>query len=213
MPSSLPETEEAVDRFAFSVRNKGKLKGFVWVWMERVEPKKARVPQPDVIAVRVASLAEKDRLLDLDPTKFFTERTLQWVSRHSCEPADDHRPRAQATHQRGLAVPGPEGSQGMTAARRGRAGGGGQALSSTDAAVVQAEAAQFAAGHRHGTTASARESRKSGRGGEPHRAAQPEPPPVVCGVHSLLLCPKDPRGARSHSLFSSAVCDRMLSSM
>jgi hypothetical protein len=36
---SLRETEEAQDQFSFSVRNKGKLKGFVWVWMERVEPK------------------------------------------------------------------------------------------------------------------------------------------------------------------------------
>ena len=41
MAPSLPETEEAEDRFAFSVRNKGKLKGFVWVWQEHVEPKKA----------------------------------------------------------------------------------------------------------------------------------------------------------------------------
>jgi hypothetical protein len=71
---SLPGTEEAPDRFAFSVRNKGKLKGFVWVWMERVAPKKARVPQPEVIAVRVASLYDKDFLLGLDPVKFFTER-------------------------------------------------------------------------------------------------------------------------------------------
>ena len=70
---SLPETEESPGHFAFSVRNKGKLKGFAWVWMERIEPKKPRVPQPDVIAVRVASLAEKDRILDSDPTKFFTE--------------------------------------------------------------------------------------------------------------------------------------------
>jgi hypothetical protein len=36
---SFPETEEASDRFAFSVRNKGKLKGFAWVWLERVTPK------------------------------------------------------------------------------------------------------------------------------------------------------------------------------
>ena len=70
---SSPQTEETPDHFAFSVRNKGKLKGFVWVWMERIEPKKPRVPQPDVIAVRVASLAEKDRLIDSDPRKFFTE--------------------------------------------------------------------------------------------------------------------------------------------
>lgn len=70
---SLPGTVEASDRFAFSVANKGKLKGFVWVWMERVVPKKPRVPQPKVIAVRVASLADKDLVLGLDPEKFFTE--------------------------------------------------------------------------------------------------------------------------------------------
>jgi hypothetical protein len=70
---SLPATEEAPNHFAFSVRNKGKLKGFVWVWMERVAPKKARVPQPNVIAIRVASLEDKYFLLALDPAKFFTE--------------------------------------------------------------------------------------------------------------------------------------------
>ena len=70
---SLPATEKAVDRFAFSVRKKGKLKGFVWVWMERVVPNKPRVPNPGVIAVRVASLDERDRLLTADPKKFFTE--------------------------------------------------------------------------------------------------------------------------------------------
>ena len=70
---SLPETEEAPNHFAFSVRNKGKLKGFVWVWMERVTPKKPRVPQPKVIAVRVANLDDKEILLALDAEKFFTE--------------------------------------------------------------------------------------------------------------------------------------------
>lgn len=70
---SLPETEETRNHFAFSVRNKGKLKGFVWVWLERVAPKKARVPQPKVIAIRVANLFDKDFLLSLDPAKFFTE--------------------------------------------------------------------------------------------------------------------------------------------
>ena len=70
---ALPETEEAPDRFAFSVRNKGKLKGFLWVWLARLAPKKPRVPQPKVIAVRVANLHDKDFLLALDPAKFFTE--------------------------------------------------------------------------------------------------------------------------------------------
>jgi len=70
---SLPEAEEASERFAFSVRNKGKPRGFVWVWMERIHPKKARVPQPAVVAVRVANLDEKQLLLSMDERKFFTE--------------------------------------------------------------------------------------------------------------------------------------------
>jgi hypothetical protein len=70
---SLPEVEEAADRFAFSVRNKDKLKGFAWIWLERVEPRKARVPQPGVIAVRVANLGEKAILISTEPKKFFTE--------------------------------------------------------------------------------------------------------------------------------------------
>jgi hypothetical protein len=70
---ALPETVESADRFAFSVRNRDKLKGFVWVWLERAAAKKPRVPRPDVIAVRVANLLEKDLLLRVDDEKFFTE--------------------------------------------------------------------------------------------------------------------------------------------
>jgi hypothetical protein len=49
------------------------LKEFVWVWKERVDPKKARVPNFDVLAVRVSSTDEKDRLIAADPRRFFTE--------------------------------------------------------------------------------------------------------------------------------------------
>ena len=49
---ALPDTSEAEDHFAFSVLNKGKQKGFVWAWNERVESKKPRVPRPDVVAGR-----------------------------------------------------------------------------------------------------------------------------------------------------------------
>ena len=70
---SLPETVEAQDRFAFAVLNRGKEKGFAWVWMERTQPKQARVPNPKVLAVRVANQAEKDMLLASDDAKFFTE--------------------------------------------------------------------------------------------------------------------------------------------
>jgi hypothetical protein len=70
---SLPETSEAKDRFAFSVRHKNKDKGFVWVWQERVDPRKARVPNPKVLAVRVADLDEKEILLSAEGDRFFTE--------------------------------------------------------------------------------------------------------------------------------------------
>jgi hypothetical protein len=71
--SSLPETVESSERFAFSVRNRDKLKGFVWSWAERVEPKKPRVLRDDIIAVRVANLDEKNLLLSMDEKAFFTE--------------------------------------------------------------------------------------------------------------------------------------------
>jgi hypothetical protein len=43
---ALPGVVQEPGRSAFAVPHKGKLKGFVWVWLERVHPKKARVPQP-----------------------------------------------------------------------------------------------------------------------------------------------------------------------
>ena len=70
---TLPGAEEEPGHFAFGVRSKGKLKGFAWVWLERIAPKKARVPQPKVLALRVASLMDKEFLLELDAEKFFTE--------------------------------------------------------------------------------------------------------------------------------------------
>jgi len=70
---SLPETEEGDGHFAFSVPNKGKSKGFAWVWMERLQPKKPRVANPAVLAVRVANLGQKEALIAAEPKKFFTE--------------------------------------------------------------------------------------------------------------------------------------------
>jgi hypothetical protein len=70
---SLPETTEDEERIAFSVNNRGKRKGIAWVWMERVHPKKTRVPNLDVLAVRVHNLAEKEELLTSHPHTLFTE--------------------------------------------------------------------------------------------------------------------------------------------
>jgi hypothetical protein len=70
---ALPETSEGKDHFAFSVRNGSKQKGFAWIWMERITPKKPRVPNAGVLAVRVASQPDKEVLLASDDEKFFTE--------------------------------------------------------------------------------------------------------------------------------------------
>jgi hypothetical protein len=66
---SLAETTEDPDGFRFFVDGKQ----FAWAWMERVEPKRSRVPNREVIAVRVAGEMDKQVLLDLDPSVFFTE--------------------------------------------------------------------------------------------------------------------------------------------
>ena len=73
---SLPGVAEAENDFAFGVVwPNGKSKGFAWCWKERIDPKRSRVPNLDVLAVRVADLEEKELLLASDPggERFFTE--------------------------------------------------------------------------------------------------------------------------------------------
>jgi hypothetical protein len=70
---ALPGTSEAENHFAFSVQNRGKEKGFVWAWNERIHPKKPRVPNPDVVAIRVANAFDKEALLASGESQFFTE--------------------------------------------------------------------------------------------------------------------------------------------
>ncbi len=70
---SLPGIEQEPGRFAFSIRSGDKLKNVAWVWKERIHPKQARVPNPEVLAIRVANEVEKATLLGADPDKFFTE--------------------------------------------------------------------------------------------------------------------------------------------
>src|SRR5262245_4682959 len=68
---SLPGVEQPPERYAYAVKDKkGKLKKFTWAWNERVDPKKPRVPNFEVLAVRVANLAEKERLLAANPSVY-----------------------------------------------------------------------------------------------------------------------------------------------
>ena len=57
---ALPETTTDETDSTYSVAGKA----IAWTWRERVEPKKARVPNPNVIAVRVAHESEKELLID-----------------------------------------------------------------------------------------------------------------------------------------------------
>lgn len=70
---ALPEVHEGDGHFAFSVTNQGKEKGFAWVWNERVDPKKPKVPNPKVLAIRVANVAQRDLMIAAEPEKYFTE--------------------------------------------------------------------------------------------------------------------------------------------
>jgi hypothetical protein len=70
---ALPDTTEAEDHFSFSVHNEGTQKGFVWAWNERLEPKKPRVPNSDVVAIRVVDRFDKEALLASGRDTFFTE--------------------------------------------------------------------------------------------------------------------------------------------
>ena len=61
--------ESAPDRLAFSVPGK---QGFAWTWLERVHPKKPRVPRLEVLAVR-CPLGRKEILLEAASDIYFED--------------------------------------------------------------------------------------------------------------------------------------------
>jgi hypothetical protein len=65
---SLPEVVETSGHFAFEVAGKG----FVWVYLERIHPKQARVPNPEAVAIRITGEEEKQALLAANPAVYFT---------------------------------------------------------------------------------------------------------------------------------------------
>jgi hypothetical protein len=70
---ALPDVSEDEGHFGFSVPSGLKRKGFAWAWRERIDPRKARVPNERVLAIRVANLDAKEILLMSDTDVFFTE--------------------------------------------------------------------------------------------------------------------------------------------
>jgi len=70
---ALPGASEDEGHFGFSVAAAPKRKGFAWAWRERIDPRKARVANERVLAIRVANLDAKEILLMSDADVFFTE--------------------------------------------------------------------------------------------------------------------------------------------
>jgi hypothetical protein len=67
---SLPGTVEDGDG-TFTFRVNGRL--LLWLWRERVDPKKAKVPNPGVVVIPVRDEMDKQTLIDLEPDVIFTE--------------------------------------------------------------------------------------------------------------------------------------------
>jgi hypothetical protein len=65
---SLPDVTQADDAFAFYVHGNV----FAWMFLERVHPDKPRVPNPDVLAVRVSGEDDKEALVAMNPDLFFS---------------------------------------------------------------------------------------------------------------------------------------------
>ena len=75
------------------------------------------MPQPDAIALRVANLAEKDRILAWDPKKFFTEPHYNGFPAILINlPAITCPRELEPLIMEALAVPGPEEFEYMTVA-------------------------------------------------------------------------------------------------
>ncbi len=71
--TALPGAVAGEERFGFSVLVKGKSKGFVWEWSERVHPKKPKMLNPSVMAILVPGLHSKEILLASGTAGIFTE--------------------------------------------------------------------------------------------------------------------------------------------
>jgi hypothetical protein len=68
---SLPEVQDLSTDACFRFEVRGG-KGFAWTYMKRVDPKKPRVAQPEVLAIRCA-MDRKEMLMEAAPERFFED--------------------------------------------------------------------------------------------------------------------------------------------
>ena len=70
---SLPETEEVAGRFAFARSQQGQAEGLRLGLDGARRAKEAPRAEPKVIAVRIANLDDRELMIAVEPSKFFTE--------------------------------------------------------------------------------------------------------------------------------------------
>ncbi len=70
---SMPGLVASAEHLSFAVRVGSREKGVAWAWRERTHPRRPKVVNPDVLAVRVRDLQDKESLMALDPAKYFSE--------------------------------------------------------------------------------------------------------------------------------------------
>ncbi len=71
--SGLPGVEKEEHRFAFYIPRSGRRRPLAWEWLAADVPGGARLPRPEALVVRTASLEDRDRLIESDPGTFFSD--------------------------------------------------------------------------------------------------------------------------------------------
>jgi hypothetical protein len=70
---ALPHVVATGDVLGFDVQHRASRRGIAWSWKMRIDPRRARVPNTDVLGVRLADQSVKEELLAADPDVYFTE--------------------------------------------------------------------------------------------------------------------------------------------
>lgn len=69
----LPGVTKEEHRFAFYVLRSGRRRPLAWEWLAADLPGGARLPRPEALVIRTASLEDRDRMIEADPQTFFAD--------------------------------------------------------------------------------------------------------------------------------------------
>jgi len=69
----LPGVRMEEHRFAFYVERRGRRRPVAWEWLAAEYPGGPRLPQPEALVIRTATLEDRDRLIESAPGVFFVD--------------------------------------------------------------------------------------------------------------------------------------------